>query len=70
MTYEIRTKRWDKGLEVWVYQDGLNIGVTQTYKAYEISDAIEQARDWITITKDLPSDAPLVITHSQEAPTE
>lgn len=68
--YEIRTNFYDKGLNVHIYEDGVKLGVTQTYKAYKIKDAAVMAREWIFVTKDLPTKADVSIWHNPAMPTE
>jgi hypothetical protein len=68
--YEIRTCYWESGLYVHVYQDGVKLGQTQTYKQYKIKHAAKMAREWIILTKELPLWSDVPIWHNPEMPTE
>lgn len=68
--YEIRISYWEKGLNVHIYEDGVKIGLTQSYKAYRIRDAAQMAREWIFVTKDLPTKSDISIWYNPAMPTE
>ena len=54
--FVFKTKRWEHGLEIYIYEGGDEIGVTNTYNEYTILDAYRMAEDWIEASFGLTDD--------------
>lgn len=65
--FTFRTQRWQRGLEVYIYEGEIEAGVTNTYDEYDIVSALNQAEDWIEVSYGLTDDE-YVIAYETGAP--
>lgn len=54
--FAFRTKRWEHGLVVYIYEGGEQVGATQTYNEYDVIAASLMAEEWIELRFGLTDD--------------